>query len=83
VSITVNRTKSQYHQAPGGWPTFKELFLELCLCDFNLDRLVNLLVMAALVIGVVFDGRGEEGVNESGLAESRLAGHLDGLGVDA
>jgi hypothetical protein len=56
--------------------TFEELFLELSLCDFDFNRLVNLLVMAALVVGVVLDGRGEEGVDEGGLAKARLAGNL-------
>jgi hypothetical protein len=56
--------------------TLEELLLELGLCDFNLDRLVNLLLMTAAVIGVVLDGGGEERVDEGGLAETRLAGNL-------
>jgi hypothetical protein len=54
----------------------EELLLELGLCDFDLDRLVHLLVVAALVVGVVLDRRGEERVDEGGFAEARLAGDL-------
>jgi hypothetical protein len=32
--------------------------------------------VAALVVGVVLDGGGEEGVDEGGLAESGLASNL-------
>ena len=60
--------------------TFEELLFELSLCDLNLDRLVHLLVVAALVVGVVLDGGGEEGVDEGCLAEPRLAGNLCLLG---
>ena len=58
-------------------PTLEELLLELGLCDFNLDRLVDLLLVTAAVIGVVFDGCGKEGVDEGGLAEAGLACYLD------
>jgi hypothetical protein len=54
----------------------EELLLKLGLCDLNLDRLVHLLVVASLVVGVVLDGGGEEGVDEGRLAEARLAGDL-------
>lgn len=56
--------------------TLEELFLELCLCDLNLDRLVHLLHVAALVVGIVLDGGGEERVDEGRLSEARLAGNL-------
>jgi hypothetical protein len=56
--------------------TLEELFLEFSLCDFNLDSLVDLLVVATFVVGVVLDGCGEEGVDKGGLSESRLAGDL-------
>lgn len=56
--------------------TFEELLLELRLCDLDLDGLVDLLVVAALVVCVVFDRRGEEGVDECGLSEARLASNL-------
>jgi hypothetical protein len=60
----------------GGRATFEELLLELGLCDFDFDRLVDLLGMSSLVVGVVFDGGGEEGVDEGGLAQSGLASNL-------
>lgn len=50
--------------------TFEELLLELSLRDFNFHGLVNLLGMSSLVIRVVFDCGGEEGVNEGSLSES-------------
>ena len=56
--------------------TLEELLLELGLGDLNLDRLVDLLLVPALVIGVVLDGRGEEGVDEGRLAQTRLASNL-------
>jgi len=59
-----------------GRRTLEEFFLELSLCNFNLDRLVNLLVVAALVVGIVLDGGGEEGVDESRLSKARFAGNL-------
>jgi hypothetical protein len=49
--------------------TLKELLLELSLGDLDLDRLVDLFLVSALVIGIVLDGRGEERVNESRLAQ--------------
>ena len=49
-------------------PTLEELFLQLSLGDFDFDRLVDLLLVPALVIGIVLDGRGEEGVDEGRLA---------------
>jgi len=59
--------------------TLEELLLELGLCDFNLDRLVHLLVVSSLVVGIVLDGGGEERVDEGRLSETRLAGDLRGL----
>lgn len=56
----------------------EELLLELGLGDLNLDGLVDLLLVSALVIGVVLDGRGEEGVDKGGLAQARLASNHDG-----
>jgi len=35
-----------------------------------------LLVVSALVVGVVLDGGGEEGVDEGGLSEARFASNL-------
>lgn len=51
-----------------GEADLEELLLELGLCDFNLDRLVNLLLVAASVVCVVFDRGGEEGVDEGRLS---------------
>jgi hypothetical protein len=59
--------------------TLKELFLQLSLCDLNLDSLVNLLVVATLVIGVVLDGGGEEGIDESSLSQTRFTSNLDDI----
>ena len=56
--------------------TLEELFLQLSLGDLDFDRLVDLLLVPALVIGVVLDGGGEERVDEGGLAQSRLASDL-------
>jgi hypothetical protein len=56
--------------------TLEELLLQLSLGDLNLDRLVDLLLVSALVVGIVLDGGGEQRVDEGRLAESRLAGNL-------
>ena len=59
--------------------TLEELLLELSLGDLNLNRLVHLLVVSSLVVGIVLDGGGEEGVDEGSLSETRLASNLEGL----
>lgn len=46
--------------------------------DFNLNSLLGRLVVAALVVLGGLDGSGEEGVDEGGLAESRLACRYEG-----
>jgi hypothetical protein len=56
--------------------TLEELLLQLGLGDLDLDGLVYLLLVAALVIRVVLDGRGEEGVDKGGLSEAGLASNL-------
>lgn len=56
--------------------TLEELLFQLCLCDLDLDGLVHLLHVAALVVGVVFDGGGEERVDEGGLSEARFTSNL-------
>lgn len=57
--------------------TFEKLFFQLCLCDFNLDSLVNLLLVSLVrMICIVFDGCREEGVDKGSLAETRLARNL-------
>jgi hypothetical protein len=63
--------------------TFEELLLKLSLCDFNLDGFVDLLVVAFLVVGVVLDSGGEEGVDEGSLSETRLASNLLELAIEA
>lgn len=59
--------------------TFEELLLELSLGDLNLNRLVHLLMVSSLVVGIVLDGGGEEGIDEGSLSETRLASNLEGL----
>jgi hypothetical protein len=56
--------------------TLEKLLLKLSLGDLDLDGLVNLLGMSLLVIGVVLDRGGEERVDESSLAQARLASNL-------
>jgi hypothetical protein len=56
--------------------TFEELFFQFCLCDLNLDRFVNLLIMTALVVGVILDSGREKGVDERSFAQPRLASNL-------
>lgn len=81
--MTVRRTEGLvrwvlvYDATCGMKRTLEELLLELGLCDFNLDSLVNLLLVTTAVICVVLDGGGEESVDEGGLAETRLASNLD------
>ena len=56
--------------------TLEELLLELGLGNLNLNSLVNLLCVTALVIGIVLDGGREKSVDECGLSESRLSSNL-------
>jgi hypothetical protein len=56
--------------------TLEELLLQLSLGDLDLDGLVNLLLVSALVVGVVLDGRREQRVDEGGLAQARLSSDL-------
>lgn len=56
--------------------TFEELLLQLGLGDLDLDRLVDLLLMPALVVGIVLDGGGEQRVDEGRLAQPGLASDL-------
>jgi hypothetical protein len=56
--------------------TLEELLLELGLGDLNLNGLVDLLLMALAVVGIVLDGGGEQGVDESGLAQAGLTSNL-------
>ena len=63
-----------------GQSDLEELLLQLCFGDFDFDSLVDLLGVAAAMIGVVLDGGGEEGVDEGRLAEAGLACYHDGEG---
>jgi hypothetical protein len=56
--------------------TFEEFLLEFGFRNLDLDGLVHLLLMPLLVVRIVFDGGGEEGVDERGLAQSGFACHL-------
>lgn len=56
--------------------TLEELLLQLSLGDLDLDSLVDLLLVTALVIGIVLDGSREKSVDESSLAKARLASNL-------
>lgn len=74
--MTVRRTEGLvrwvlvYDAKCGMIRTLEELLLELGLCDFNLDSLINLLLVTTAVVCVVLDGGGEESVDEGGLAET-------------
>lgn len=58
-------------------PTLEELLLQLGLGNLNLNGLVNLLLVPALVVGVVLDGGGKERVDKGRLAQARLASNLE------
>jgi hypothetical protein len=63
--------------------TLEELLLQLSLCDLDFHGLVYLLVVAALVVGVVLNGGGEEGVDEGRLSKARFASNLRELAIAA
>jgi hypothetical protein len=50
--------------------TFEELLLQLSLGNLNLDRLVHLLHVSALVVGIILNRGREEGVDEGRLSEA-------------
>lgn len=50
--------------------TLEELLLQLGLGDLNLNGAVDLLLVAALVVGIVLDGGREKGVDEGCLSQS-------------
>ena len=56
--------------------TLEELLLQLSLGDLDLDGLVDLLLVAALVVGVVLDGGREQSVDEGSLSQARLTSNL-------
>lgn len=62
--------------------TFEELLLQFCFCNLNLNRLVDLLVVAALVVSVIFDGGGKKRVDECRLAEPGFTGDLDTISLE-
>lgn len=66
-----------------GQAHLEKFLLQFGLGDLNFDRLVNLLGMAAAVIGVILNGCGEEGVDERRLAQPRLTSDHDGEGCAA
>ena len=62
---------------------FEELLFQLRFGDLDLDGLVDLLGVAATVVGVVLDGGREEGVDEGGLAQARFTCYHDSEGCTA
>lgn len=77
--MTVKRTVQvsiQQHSQSMAARTLEKLLFKLSLCDLNLDRLVHLLHVAALVVGIVLDGGREKRVDEGRLSEARLASNL-------
>ncbi|KAH9822081.1 hypothetical protein Tdes44962_MAKER04756 [Teratosphaeria destructans] len=79
-AVAVVHVVSEAWGVDDGQADLEELLLQLGLGDFNLDGLVDLLRVTSAVVGVVLDGGGEEGIDEGGLAQARLAGHHDGEG---
>ena len=55
----------------------EKLLFQFSLGDFDLDGLVDLLGVTSAMVGIVFDGSAEEGVDEGGLAETGFAGDHD------
>lgn len=52
-----DRVSAVYHDSLFIWDrTLEKLLFQLGLGNFNLDRLVNLLLVPALVVGIVLDG---------------------------
>jgi hypothetical protein len=50
--------------------TLEKLLLQLGLSDLDLDGAVYLFLVAALVVGIVLYGGGEESVDEGSLSQS-------------
>lgn len=59
------------------WCTFEELLLQFGLSDLDLNSSVNLLLVTTLVVGIVLDGRREQGVDKRGLSQARLSSNLE------
>jgi hypothetical protein len=79
-AVTVVDVVSETRCVNDGQANLEELLLQFGLGDLNLDSLVDLLGKTSTVVGVVFDGGAEEGVDEGCLAETRLASDHDGEG---
>lgn len=56
--------------------TLEEFLLQLSLGNFNLDSLVDLLLVSAFVVGIVLDGGRKESVDKGGLSKARLSSNL-------
>lgn len=56
--------------------TLEEFLLKFSFCDLNLDCLINLLVVSALVIGIVLDRCREESVDKRRLSQPGLSSDL-------
>ena len=56
--------------------TFEEFLFQLGLCDLNLNGLIHLFSVSALMVCIIFDCGGEEGVDKGRLSQSRLASYL-------
>lgn len=61
-----------------GTITLEELLFQLGLGDFDFYSLINLLLVALLMIGVVLDGGREERVDERCLSQARFTSNLNG-----
>ena len=56
--------------------TFEEFLFQLGFRDLNFNCLVHLLRVSALMVCIVLDRGGEEGIDEGRLSQSRLARNL-------
>ena len=82
-AVPVVHVVAKARRIDDGQSDLEELLLELCLGDLDLDGLIDLLGVAATVVGVVLDGGAEESVDEGGLAQAGFACHHDGKGSAA
>lgn len=80
VSIHVCTARRKGRYAVGRLLTLEELLFQLGLRDLDLHSLIDLLLVPALVVGIVLDRRGEQGVDESRLAQPGLASDLQEAG---
>lgn len=82
-AVSVVHVVSKARGINDGQADLEELLFQLGLGDLDLDGLVDLLRVTSAVVGVVLDGGGEEGVDEGGFAQARLACDHDGEGSAA